>query len=164
MPGAKKTLAQAFREGNSKNRFVNELKANEDKIFNSSFDSAYSCLSKRRHLKQTQICVRRSLKRPSSDSFTTVDKLETKTELFLMPMPKKTNDPKIKLNATSTAEGGKPYPHSETNDDFKTNNVMNNVQRNMRAFVGNVDFVVNTLKLYPTINALWDVYGMNSNY
>ncbi|XP_061391416.1 uncharacterized protein LOC133326828 [Musca vetustissima] len=162
----KKPLAQIFRDGNSRSRFVNELKDHEEKVFNCSFDTAQSSLSKKVNLKQTQICVRRSLKRPH-DSFTTADKLETKTELFLMPMPTKikaNNYATAKLNATVCGQMDEKSliknEHGETGSDVKPlDDPMDVPQRTMRVFVGNVDFVIKYCKLNPNINALWDVYG-----
>ncbi|XP_013118239.1 uncharacterized protein LOC106095551 [Stomoxys calcitrans] len=141
LSGTKKPLAQVFREGNSRNRLLSELKSNNEDALG----------KKQPILKQTQICVRRSLKRPY-DSFTPADKLETKTELFIMPpIPKiKASDRNTKLYDASSKDNRtekKPY------------DPMDNVQRNLRVFVGTVGFMIKTSKLYPTINALWDVYG-----
>ncbi|XP_073848505.1 uncharacterized protein isoform X2 [Musca autumnalis] len=164
---SKKPLAQIFREGNSRSRFVNELRDHEEKVFNSSFDTVQSSLSKKpATLRQTQICVRRSLKRPYDSSFITADKLETKTELFLMPMPNKTkanNDERLKLNSTTIGQQMvEEKPFIKNNEELGANTTddpMDTPQRNMRVFVGNVDFVIKSCNLKPDINALWDVYG-----
>ncbi|XP_058979718.1 uncharacterized protein LOC131802940 [Musca domestica] len=159
----KKPLAQIFRDGNSRSRFFHELKDHGDKVLNSSFDTAQGTLSKKVNLKQTQICVRRSLKRPY-DSFTTADKLETKTELFLMPMPKvkadSEGDDKIKLNSTICGQQmDEKITKKNAAEMISNDDPMETPQRNMRVFVGNVDFVIKFCKLNPNINALWDVYG-----
>ncbi|XP_075169073.1 uncharacterized protein LOC142241213 [Haematobia irritans] len=136
--GTKKPLAQVFRDGNSRNRFLCELKSSGD------------TLNKKPTLKQTQICVRRSLKRPN-ESFTPADKLDTKTELFIMPpIPKITVGNDIKINEKLGIEN---VPENKASDP------MSDEKRNLKVFVGNVEFVIKITKMHPKLNALWDVYG-----
>lgn len=168
-----KPLAQVLREKNSRNRFVNELTKNEN--FNRSLDSAQTALlEKKSNLKQTKLYIRRSLKRPNdplNESFTSCE-METKTELFIMPSPKmKVLESKVKLN--NTICGGtnvleRPSCSTDVNINIQKgnsmqtptkNDIMAKAGRNMLMLVGKVDFVLKTIKMYPKINALWDVYG-----
>lgn len=147
-------------------------------------DSAQTALlNKKPNFTQTKLCVRRSLKRPydqQNDSFTTNEQMETKTELFIMPMPKmKVLESKVKLNNTvcggeenieqqqpscSTTKRQKVWANQgnnyETSEEKISNDPLDLVGRNMQVLVGKVDFVLKTSKMYPKINVLWDVYGM----
>lgn len=170
-----KSLAQVLREKNSRNRFVSELTKSEDQIFNRSLDSAQNSLSERKpNMKQTKLLIRRSVKRPidrQTDCFTTLDQMETKTELFIIPSPKKRIlESKVKLNNTV---GG--YEHiierptcsmsnnkrqgENVRDTTKTQDLMAQSGRNMLMLVGKVDYVLKISKMYPKLNILWDVYG-----
>lgn len=136
-------------------------------------DSAQTALlEKKPNFTQTKLCVRRSLKRPydqHNNTFTTNEQMETKTELFIMPMPKmKVLESKVKLNNTicGARDNQEELPTSsyraqKENREKLAKDPMAQNGRNMLVLVGKVDYVLKTSKMYPKINILWDVYGKN---
>lgn len=137
-------------------------------------DSAQNALlEKKPNFKQTKLYIRRSLKRPQdqlNDSFSSSEQMLTKTELFIMPSPKmKVLESKVKLNNTVCGEiverpaCSNLKPDKEDNgsivQSFISKDLMTQVGRNMQVLVGNVNFVLKTMKMHSNINVLWDVYG-----
>ncbi|TMW41823.1 hypothetical protein DOY81_013093 [Sarcophaga bullata] len=91
-----------------------------------------------------------------------------------MPSPKmKALEGKVKLHnntiGTTTANLERPSCSTKVKKEFENDkestkdtavqNVMDKPGRKMLALVGKVDFVLKITKMYPNIDALWNVYG-----
>ncbi|XP_011184442.1 uncharacterized protein LOC105213384 [Zeugodacus cucurbitae] len=153
---------------NSRQQFVAAL--------NGRFETAENLLDQNctagRPLKQAKLSNGYFIKKPqSAGRFNTsvfTPKAPRSSEYLLMPLPQSKTMPSVQikgsLNRTIDVVDkdfhvdylvgqDKPSPVKES--------VNNSVQngRNKMALVGRVDFCLKIHKLYPTLDALWDVYG-----
>uniref|UniRef100_A0A1A9UWY6 Uncharacterized protein n=1 Tax=Glossina austeni TaxID=7395 RepID=A0A1A9UWY6_GLOAU len=179
--GKGKPLAQVLREKNSKGRFGSDIKPSGEKFFNQSLCSAQNAVKKKVPvLKQTKLCIRRSLKRSSQneDGFIAAEQLETKSELFIMPLPK-AKYMRNNGNLNATVCGGEEQPSTsraftnksslkeENQNENKmatVTNPLNQPGRKMLALTSGVEFLMKTCKLYKNLDALWNVYGKLIKY
>uniref|UniRef100_A0A1B0AJX7 Uncharacterized protein n=1 Tax=Glossina pallidipes TaxID=7398 RepID=A0A1B0AJX7_GLOPL len=175
--GKGKPLAQVLREKNSKGRFGTDVKPSAEKLLNQSLCSVQNAVKKKAPiLKQTKLCIRRSLKRSSQheDGFIASEQLETKSELFIMPLPKANKYVRNNSNSNATVCGGEEQPSTsraythksslkeEKQDENKkatVTNPLNQPGRKMVALTSGVEFLLKTCNLYKNLDALWNVYG-----
>uniref|UniRef100_A0A1B0G1H0 Uncharacterized protein n=1 Tax=Glossina morsitans morsitans TaxID=37546 RepID=A0A1B0G1H0_GLOMM len=179
--GKGKPLAQVLREKNSKGHFGTDVKPSAEKLLNQSLSSVQNDVKKKAPvLKQTKLCIRRSLKRSSQheDGFIAAEQLETKSELFIMPLPK-AKYARSNSNLNATVCGGEEQPSTsrafthksslkeEKQDENKkatVTNPLNQRGRKMVALTSGVEFLIKTCKLYKNLDALWNVYGKLIRY
>ncbi|XP_037884661.1 uncharacterized protein LOC119634512 [Glossina fuscipes] len=156
--GKGKPLAQVLREKNSNGRFGIDNKSLGEKLLHQSLYSAQNAVKKKAPvLRQTKLGIRKSVKRSSQheDGFIAAEQFETKSELFIMPLPKaKYIRSNSNLNATVC----------DDNKIAKITNPMNQPGRKMVALTSGVDFLIKTCKLYKNLDALWNVYGKLIRY
>ncbi|KAL9894257.1 uncharacterized protein ACN2A1_008974 isoform 1-T1 [Glossina fuscipes fuscipes] len=179
--GKGKPLAQVLREKNSNGRFGIDNKSLGEKLLHQSLYSAQNAVKKKAPvLRQTKLGIRKSVKRSSQheDGFIAAEQFETKSELFIMPLPK-AKYIRSNSNLNATVCGGEEQPSTsraltnksnvkvEKQDDnkiAKITNPMNQPGRKMVALTSGVDFLIKTCKLYKNLDALWNVYGKLIRY
>ncbi|XP_067627157.1 uncharacterized protein [Eurosta solidaginis] len=156
-----KTLgAPGARANNSRHQFVAAL--------NASFDTAESLLTKSntngKNLKQAKLNYTNLMKRPKLEE-------SCKPEFFLLPVPQ----PKAAVHpsAQSTEKLNRTvdvctreHKREENIVDFygkssspSANSILLKNGRNKMVLMGRIDFCLKMHKVYPTMEALWDVYG-----
>lgn len=125
-----------------------------------------------KHLKQTKLSNGYFYKKPQTEGRfnTTVltQKAPQNSEYFLLPLPKSKVTPSVKMKGSlnRTIDVVVKHFHGDylnvqgTNSPLKEHINSFNNRRNKMALMGGVDFCLKIHKVYPTLDALWDVYGL----
>ncbi|KQS62863.1 uncharacterized protein LOC26526369 [Drosophila erecta] len=133
--------------GNSQAQFKNQLAKNVSQL-NRSFPTAAELLRKSSsQLRQTKLTVCRKDNKLKYDGF--VDEavvIRPKKEFVYVPTPNILEKSSCEVPTEKEAPGLPGSPMSKPG-------------RNLISLIGRVDFCLKTHKMYPEINAIWNVYG-----
>ncbi|XP_016985801.1 uncharacterized protein LOC108049198 [Drosophila rhopaloa] len=133
---------------NSHAKFKSQL-ANNVSQLNLSFPTAAQLVRKNNsQLRQTKLTVCQKDNKLKYEGFVEeVPRFRAKQEFVYVPTPKALEKTSFVVNAKKEEPKGLP------------GDPMSKPGRNLISLVGRVDFCLKTHKMYPDINAIWNVYG-----
>ncbi|XP_016958818.1 uncharacterized protein LOC108030439 [Drosophila biarmipes] len=134
--------------GNSHAKFKDQL-ANNTSQQSLSFPTAAQLLRKNNsQLRQTKLIISRKDNKLRYDGFVEEEaEMRPKKEFVYVPTPRTQEKPRCEVSAKKDGKVGLPScPMSQPG-------------RNLISLIGHVDFCLKTHKMYPDINAIWNVYG-----